>query len=82
MAYWNFKELPRRTVLAKYYVIKHIILLKSQKKRIPKRLALILYKCFDKKSSGSGVKSEIMSNQQLSEELHKVIIRKFEKLKI
>ena len=29
------------------------------------------YKCFDKMFSGSGVKSEVMPNQQLAEELHK-----------
>ena len=41
-------------------------------------------KFFDKKScgsnsSGGAVKSEIMSNQELAEELHKPIIRKFKK---
>ena len=52
-------------------------------------LATSLYKCFLKKFSGSDVYNKIMSNQlpsnlvslQLSEELHKPIIRKFEKLK-
>ena len=47
----------------------------------------MVYKSFDKKSSGCSVtradklaiKSEIMSNQQLAEELHKTIVRKFEK---
>ena len=46
----------------------------------------MVYKCFDKKSallvdrstsSGSGFKSAIKQNQQLAEELHKPIIRKF-----
>ena len=37
----------------------------------------VLY-LFDKKSSGSGVKSKIIWNQQLPEELHKPIIKKFE----
>ena len=42
---------------------------------------------FDKKpsgfdASGAGVKSEDMSNQELAEELHKPIIRKFEKRKV
>ena len=40
------------------------------------------YKFFIKTSSGSGVKSEIMQNQQLLEELHKPIIRKPEKWKV
>ena len=55
----------------------------------------MVYKFFDKKSSGvntsggavsradkSAVKSEIMSKQELAEELHKTIIRKFEKRKV
>ena len=50
----------------------------------------MVYKCFDKKSKGSGVatlanKSAIKSlsqNQQLAEELHKPIIRKFKKRKV
>ena len=42
----------------------------------------MVYKSFDKKSSGSGVKSIIMPNQELAEELHKPIIRKFEKQKV
>ena len=35
-----------------------------------------------KKNSGGAVKSEIMSNQKLPEELYKPIIRKFVKQKI
>ena len=42
----------------------------------------MIYKSFDKKSSGGAVKSEIMSYQELPEELHKAIIRKFEKRKV
>ena len=33
----------------------------------------MLYKCFDKKASGGAIKS--MSNQQLSNELHKPIVK-------
>ena len=47
-----------------------------------KDLASMVYKVFDKKTSGSAVKSEIMSNQQLAEELHKRIIKKFENRKV
>ena len=36
---------------------------------------------YDKNSSGNVVKSEIMLNQKLAEELHKSITRKFEKPK-
>ena len=42
----------------------------------------MVYKTFDKKTSGGVTKSEILSNQQLAEELHKSIIRKFEKQKV
>ena len=45
-----------------------------------RRLASMVYIFFDKKCKGSGVKS--MSNQQLVEELHKPIIRKFKRLKV
>ena len=54
-----------------------------------KGLASIVYKLFNKKSTGSGFatlanKSAIksMSNQQLSNELHKPIIRKFKRRKV
>ena len=37
---------------------------------------------FDKKASGSGIKNENISNKELTEELHKSIIRKFNKRKV
>ena len=40
----------------------------------------MVYKFFDKKSKGSGIKS--IPNQQLSNELYKPIIRKLEKRKV
>ena len=42
----------------------------------------MVYKLHDKRSLGGGVKSEIIPNQELAEELHKPVIRKFEKRKI
>ena len=39
----------------------------------------ILLQFLNKNSFESGVKSDIMSNQQLAEELHKPIIKKFKK---
>ena len=46
----------------------------------------MVYKFFDKKTAGSGAKhvnTKITpQNQQLAEELHKPIIRKFEKRKV
>ena len=40
----------------------------------------MVYKFFDKKSSGSGIVNE--PNYQLANELHKPIIRKFKKRKV
>ena len=42
----------------------------------------MVYTFFDKKSKGSGIKNEIKQNQQLANELHKPIIRKFRKRKV
>ena len=41
----------------------------------------MVYKFFDKNSSESGVKREITPKQELAKELHKTVIRKFEKRK-
>ena len=53
-------------------------------------LASMMYKFFDKKSAsladkstkGTGIKNDIEKNQQLANELHKPIIRKFKKRKV
>ena len=53
-------------------------------------LASMFYKFFDKKTSAarankfaaSGIKNENMSDQQLAEELHKPLIRTFDKRKV
>ena len=69
--------------MIKYYVIKHLILLKIQNcDEYQRDLASLIYKLFVKKSSGSSVKSETMPNQQLSEELHQLIIIKVVKRKL
>ena len=44
--------------------------------------ASMVYKFFDKKASGSGIKNENMSNKELAEELYKPFIRKFKKTKV
>ena len=46
-----------------------------------KELASMVYKFFDKKSKGSGIVTN-ESNYQLTNELHKPIIRKFEERKV
>ena len=40
----------------------------------------MIYKLFDKKSKGTGIKS--MPNQQLANELHKLIFRRFKKRRV
>ena len=35
-----------------------------------------------KKTSGSGIRNENISNKELAEELHKLVIRKFKKRKV
>ena len=42
----------------------------------------MVYKFFDKKTSGSGSKNENVSNRELDQQLQKPIIRKFEKRKV
>ena len=42
----------------------------------------MVYKIFDKKSKGIGIKNKIKKNQQLANKLHKPIIRKFKKRKV
>ena len=45
-------------------------------------LASVGYKFFDKKTSGSGIKNENISNKELAEELHKTINRKSKKREV
>ena len=79
MAYGDFKELAKRTAAAKVLHDKAFNIAKNPKyDEYQRRLASMVYKFFDKKSSGSGAKS-MPQNQQLVEELHKPIIRKFKK---
>ena len=42
----------------------------------------MVYNFFDKRSTGSGITNDIKQNQQLLNELHKSIIRKFRKIKV
>ena len=46
------------------------------------RLASLVYKFFEQKASGSGIENENISNKELVEELHKPIIRNFNKRKV
>ena len=86
MAYGDFKDLKRRTASDKVLRDKAFNVAKNPKYDGYQRgLASMVYKFFDKKSaslpdksiSGSGVNISLVFNEQLAEELHKQIIRKF-----
>ena len=47
--------------------------------RYQRGLASMAYKFFDKKTSGSGIKNENISNKELAKDLNKPIVRKFNK---
>ena len=87
MAYGDFKDLKKRTAADKVLRDKTFNIAKNPKyDRYQRELASMIYKFFDKKTKGSGVKlanksaiKSITQNKQLAEELHKPIIRKFKK---
>ena len=84
--YGDFKDLAKRTAGDKVLKNKAFNITKDPKYDGYQRgLASMVYKVFDKKTKGSGVttlakKSAVKSipqNEQLTEELHKSIIKKF-----
>ena len=78
-AYSDSKDLTKRTVVDKVLRNRTLNIAKDQKyDEYQRELASLVYKFFDKKSKGSGTKLT-PQNQQLVEEIHKHIIRKFEK---
>ena len=82
MTYGDFKDLPQRTASDKLLRDKTFNVAKDPKYDGYQRgFASMVYKIFDKKSSGSGVKNEVFPSQQL-QELCKPIIRKFKKRKV
>ena len=90
-AFSDSKDLTKRTVADKFLRDKASNIAKDPKYDGYQRgLATMVYKFFDKMSKGTGVvtfsnKSAIKSmpqNQQLAEELHKLIIRKFYKRRV
>ena len=42
----------------------------------------MVYKLLDKKTSGGAIENKIMSKKELTEELNRLIIRKFGKIKV
>ena len=90
MAYGDFKDLARRITSDRILRDKAFNISKKPKYDGYQRgLASMVYKLFDKKSTGSGTVSnnnnnnnnEIKQNLQLAEELNKLIIKKFKKKK-
>ena len=83
MAYGDFKDLARRTASDKVLRDEAFNLAKNPKyDGYQGEFVSMVYKLFDKKSVGSGINMKAMSNEQLAEELHKPIIRKFKKRKV
>ena len=81
MVYGNLKDLVKRTQSDKVLRDKAFKIASNLKYDGYQRgLASMVYKFFDKKSSGSGISNE--PDYQLDEELHKPIIRKFKKRKV
>ena len=81
MAYGKSKDLAKRTQSDKVLRDKAFKIASDPKYDGYQRgLASMVYKFFDKKSSGSGVDAE--PNYQLANELHKQIIRKFKRRKV
>ena len=76
MAYGKSKDLVKRIQSNKVLKNKAFKIASDLKYEVYQRgLALMFYKLFDKKSSGSGVANK--PNCQLANELHKPIIKKF-----
>ena len=83
MAYGDFKDLAGTTISDKILRNKAFNIAKNPKYDGYQRgLASMVYKFFDKKSTGSGVNIPLEFNEQVAEELHKPIIRKFTKRKV
>ena len=81
MAYCKTKDLDKRTQSDKVLRDKAFKIVSNPKYNGYQRgLASMVYKFFDKKSSGSGITNE--PNYQLADEIHKPIIRKFKKRKV
>ena len=83
MTYGDFKDLKRWTASAKILRGKAFNIAKNPKYDGYQRgLASMVYKYFQKKSTGSGAaNNEIIKNLKLAKELHKPIIKKFKKRK-
>ena len=83
MAYPGYKDLLKRTVSDKVLRYKAFNIAENTKYDEYQRvLTLIFDKFFNKQPSGAAAKSEISPNQQLAEELHELINKRFQKCKV
>ena len=83
MVYGDFKNLTRRTAADKLLGDKAFNIAKNAKyDGYQRRIAFMVYKFFNKRTSGSGIKNENISNKNLAEDLQKTIIRKSKKRKV
>ena len=83
MAFGKYKDLEKRTQSDKVLKDKVFEIANNPNYDVcQRRLSSMVYKFFDKKSKGTGIKNEIKENQQLANEPHKPIIRKFKKRKV
>ena len=91
MAYGDFKDLKRRTASDKVLRDKACNIAKNPKyDGYQREIASMVYKFFNKKAasptdksvSGSGVNIPSDFNEQLAKELHKLVIKKFNKRKV
>ena len=77
MTYGDFNDLAKRTAVDKFFRDKGFNIAKDSKYDGYQRgLASMVHKFFDKKTAGSSIKS-MPQNEQLAEQLHEPIIRKF-----
>ena len=81
-AYSDSKYLTKRTAADKVLKNKAYKIASLSHNGYERVLATLIWKFFDKKSKGSGIKNEIKENQRIANELHKPIIRKFKKRKV
>ena len=77
MAYGDFKDFTRKTASDKVVSGKAFNIAKNPKcDGYQRGLDSMVYKFFDGKSKGSGLSIPLEPNEELAEELHKVILKK------
>ena len=80
MAYGDFNDLNRKTATDKVLCDKTFNIAKNPKYDGYQRgLASMVYKFFDRKSFGSGIENENISNKKLAKKLRKPVIKNLRK---